>query len=384
MAVEPIEELREAASTSPRLAIVREELTYEPHKNASYVKDFVRSAMRGDQEAETRLQRHAVEMRTVVAEREAAAYRASAGVYEARAVSWIAGTGGYFAPPLWIIEQFATAPRPLRVLARLVPQFPLPVGPQTINLPRLTTGTTAGAVPLNANAPERSVLDSSVTSVVTTIAGNADVPMQMIEQSPLGAPFDWVIFSDLVADYDYQLETQILNGSGSAQLAGIIPSSPSVSYTDSTPTATEMIPFLGQTMAFLSNARRIHMQGWLMQAGRFAWLATSEDQQQRPLLLTDYLGSEFPVSSLAGFGVYLDEAIPETFGAGGNQDVIIALRWDDMLLMESDPRMQVMPDVLSGSLDVRLQLRGYCAFLNRYPSSVATLGGTGLVVQSGY
>ncbi len=380
---------------SPRLSITREAVTYQPDSPYSFVRDVVLSRRRSDLEARARLDRHTVEMRVEYAEREKRAWQVprdetGAPLYgfgrEARAVSWIAGEGGDFAWPLWLIEDFATAPRPEACVSRLAPTFPLPVGPQSINLPRWTTGTSTGVdVPGSAPGPGRDIVDAAVTSEVVTIAGNSDVPIQMIEQSPLAAPFDRLIFADLRSDYVYQLESQILSGTGTSnfQLVGILPSTPSIAFSGAA-VATTMFPYLGQLIAYISKARRIHMQGWMMTASRLAWLATSEDTSNRPLLLTDNVGEDFPIASLAAYNVYLNEAIPTTFGTGGNQDVIIGFRWDDLLLLESDARMQVMPDVLSGSLDVRLQFRAYVAFLNRYPSSIATVGGTGFVVQSGF
>jgi hypothetical protein len=39
---------------------------------------------------------------------------------------------------------------------------------------------------------------------------------------------------------------------------------------------------------------------------------------------------------------------------------------------------------LSGTLQARLQLRGYAAHLVRQPTGIATLTGTGMIVQSGF
>jgi hypothetical protein len=53
------------------------------------------------------------------------------------------GQGGYFSPPLWLIDHFAGAPRPMRSLAALIPNLPLPRGASEVKLPRMTTGTHA-------------------------------------------------------------------------------------------------------------------------------------------------------------------------------------------------------------------------------------------------
>jgi hypothetical protein len=59
------------------------------------------------------------------------------------------------------------------------------------------------------------------------------------------------------------------------------------------------------------------------------------------------------------------------------------MRPSDCWLWESEPTFSVMPEILSGSLEVRFRLHAYCAFLpHRYPSSIAVLGGTGMKVEA--
>ena len=69
---------------------------------------------------------------------------------------------------------------------------------------------------------------------------------------------------------------------------------------------------------------------------------------------------------------------------GGNQDAIIACRPNDCFLFESKPRTVVLREVLSGTLQARIQLRGYAAFICRYPAGVSVVSGTGNTVQAGF
>ena len=101
-----------------------------------------------------------------------------------------------------------------------------------------------------------------------------------------------------------------------------------------------------------------------------------------PHLLDDNIPT--PCAVELGWPVYPDDAIPATLGAGGNQDAIVACRPTDFMLFEAAPRTSVMLDVLSGTLQARIQLHGYAAVLWRYPTAIATLTGTGLVVQANY
>jgi hypothetical protein len=86
------------------------------------------------------------------------------------------------------------------------------------------------------------------------------------------------------------------------------------------------------------------------------------------------------VSVLLGWPVFPDDAIPATLGTGSNQDAILLCRPSDNLLLESDERMSVNVEPLSGTLQARLQLRGYAAHMVRQPTGIC---GTGMI-QSGF
>ena len=56
-----------------------------------------------------------------------------------------------------------------------------------------------------------------------------------------------------------------------------------------------------------------------------------------------------------------------------------------MILLEGTPRTMVGVEVLSGTLQARLQLRNFVAFIGgRYPTGISVLTGAGMVVQSGF
>lgn len=372
-----------------------EPLTYMRGMARSYFRDLV-LAERGDHGAEERLRRHEQEMRVELPRREQAARTTLDGREVRTDPNRTAGQGGYFSPPLWLIDEFAVAPRPGRVLAALMPRLPLPQGVQSVNLPRLVTGTLT-AVTADLAAPGgQDFTDAAVTSPVVTIAGQGNVSLQLLEQSPPGPHLDRVVFTDLANDYDAQLEKQLLTGTGTGgEFTGLLSlSAPAtgVTYTSATPTATEMYPYLGQAFSYVSNTRRAAPEAWLMRGGRWAWFATGEDAQKRPLdvpgvarRIIDNPALPDPIGGIIGVPAYADEAIPANLGAGTNQDVVVACRPSDMLLLESDPRTSVMFDVVSGTLQARLQLHGYVAALTgRYPSGVATVQGTGTIVPAGF
>lgn len=369
------------AEAATRVAVVREPLTYERHGQHSYFADMVASVKDGDIAAITRLQRHATEVRV---EHERRTLRMNTDLdYEYRAnPDRTQGQGGYFAPPLWLIDQFATAPRPGRVLAAAMPGFDLPTGVQSVSLPLVAaSGTSTTEVADLTAATSADLTDSALTSEVVTIAGTTDVALQLLEQSPRGAHFDWATFTDLMADYDAQLERQLINGSGSAgQLQGLLGIGHPVTYTDAAPKATAMFPFLGQAVAAVGNQRQAPPEMWLLRTSRIGWLGSAEDSSNRPLGLANSNGAgEFDILT---FPARPDDAVSANLN--GNQDTIIACRPSDGILLESGGRTEVMFDVKSGTLQARLQFVRYVAALQRYPSGVAYLTGTGMVVQPGF
>jgi HK97 family phage major capsid protein len=114
-----------------------------------------------------------------------------------------------------------------------------------------------------------------------------------------------------------------------------------------------------------------------MNTSRFAWLSTSEDTQNRPLLLSDYQG-DFPTASIVSRPVYLDDAMPTVEGT--KQVPVIACCPSDLLVLESEPTTDVMLQPLGGSNQVRIQMRTYVAAVtNLYPTGISVINGTGMV-----
>jgi HK97 family phage major capsid protein len=360
-------------TTEERVEVISEPLTYREHGDHSLFRDII-DAERGMFGAQDRLARHAREME----ER----------VHPDRG----SGTGGSFAPPLWLNDRFASVPRPGRVLADMIPNLPLPQGVQSINIPVLTAGMGTVTIADDSAESDTDITDTSVTAPVVTITGQDDVSQQLLDQSPRGAHLDWVLFKDLEESYNATLETQLINGSGtSGQILGLLnitnSNSPAnintITYTDATPTATEMFTFFGQAVAAVGINRLQPPEVWLMTTARQAWIASSEDQQQRPLMVA---GAEGPGEfQLVQYPVKLDDAIPRNLGGGTNQDVIILCKPSDMVLLEGEPRTNVFVEVGSGNLRARIQMHRYvAAVLNRYPTGIAAIEGTGMIPPSGF
>lgn len=392
--------LIESLGYVPRVEVKSEPLTYERNNDCpnSYFRDLALKA-NGKQDAAERIARHQEEMRVERASFEKRSRRSidSSGLEYRVNPNSTQGQGGYFDIPLWMNQYFATAPRTSRVLAALAPNFDLPVGAHSISLPRITTGNVNAPQQDGGATPGQDITDAGVTGTVTTFTSEADVALQLLEQSPAGAHLDWAFFKDMTDAYDQQLEVQMLVGTGSnANFTGLLNlnSINNVAYTTSSPTLYGMYPFLGQVAAQVGNKRKRPPEIWLMSTSRWAWIGSSLDNSNRPIVPPDLQPpadgvndghSADSVSAQLGWPVYVDDAIPVTLGAAANQDVIVACRPSDLILLEGTPRTNVYLEVLSGILQARIQMRNYAVFLSgRYPTSIGTLTGTGMVVQPGF
>jgi len=138
---------------------------------------------------------------------------------------------------------------------------------------------------------------------------------------------------------------------------------------------------LGQVAAGVGNNRFYAPEAWLMAPRRWFWIASSVDAQFRPIaspgntgpataLQAPYVGGSYSVGPILGLPVYMDGVIP----AGASADTIFACRPSDMFLWESADKFLVTPQPLSGTLQVRISLARYAAFMSsRYPAGIGVM-----------
>lgn len=393
---------------------VNEPLTYERGGANSYFLDLARAQFRSDSGAAERLQRHAAELRVELPAREKrreekarqelrgisdlpSQYHES--VFERRvAPNRTDGNGGYFVPPLWIVDEYVDLPRFGRTTAGRCRNMTLPTGTDSINLPKVATGTATGVQTADGgNVTSQDMTDTSVSAPVRTIAGQQDVAIQLLDQSPIG--FDEVIFADLIADYNAKLDAQVINGSGaSGQVKGILNVSGinAVTYTDTDPTLPEMYVPLAQGASKVASGRKLPATAAVMTPAMWYWMAAQLDTTNRPLITTlaaynpaaaqEALAADGLVGMLSfGLPAYIDGNIPSNLGTGTNETRIIEARFEDLLLWEGSMRTRVLQEVLSGTLQVRFQVYNYVAFMgDRRPEAISVLSGTGLIPTAGF
>ena len=437
------------ASGEPRAVITSEPTMYGRNSGRSFFLDQARAEIQHDPEAAQRLQRHqaeldvelprrrearakaasaAVEKLMTRSHREQRAYERFTGqggkVFEKRALSRTDGQGGYFVPPLWLVDDYIPYLRAGRVFADQWTNLPLPSGTDSINIPRVVIGTATGPQTADgAPLASRDMTDSFVNALVRTVAGQQDAAIQLLDQSPVA--FDQIIFKDLMADYAMNLSGQLIVGSGTnGQLTGLYPQGTITGGSTpgqivSTCTSATTLQWTGATTSFYACAAQLLSK---IARTRFrpptrvvtnpaVWyaMASATDTTQRPLIMPAQQGlgynaaagdddgpvSEGPVGHILGVPWILDPNIPLTFGgtiapsistisqgnvgpvdgSGGNPvfTPAIAMVADDLYLWEGELRSRTLSEVLSGTLQVRFQVYGYAASMpNRYQNSSNT------------
>lgn len=310
---------------------------------------------------------------------------------EARDLSRTDGQGGYAVPPAWLMNQYIELARPGRPFANIVKRQPLPGGTDSINIPKILSGTTVGIQTSdNAAVSNTDLTDTFINAPVRTISGQQSVAIQLIDQSPIA--FDEVIFQDLTNAYATAVDIQVLDGNGSGgQVLG-------VDYTPGISTITPNALTIQGIYSALANAiQLVHTQRFLppevivMHPRRWAWFQSLLDTTDRPLFLGNAYGpwnaagilesvaSQGAVGQIFGLPVVVDANISVTNGPyspSGNEDIITVARVSDLVLWESGVRARVYPEPKAANLTVLLVLWGYLAFsAARYPQSIVQITG---------
>jgi HK97 family phage major capsid protein len=390
-----IAEVQEAEAREARAAAHRVEMnapvktgegvTNEPNpvyrrdsRENSYFKDLAAATLAGSGEARTRL----------IASQETRALGNTGAV---------GGSGGEFAPPVWLINDFIALARPARVFANLVNHQELPSGVSSVNIPKISGGTTVAIqTTQNTALSQTDLTTTSVSSGISTIGGKQVVAQQLLDQS--GIPFDTIILQDLAADYARQLDTQFITGSGAAgQLRGVSNAAGvgSTAYTDAAPAvagAGKFYATLAKAIAAVSTTRFLPPTAIVMHPRRWGWISASFDTQNRPLLpmntpAFNAIGDNGAgvvaagaVGVMQGLPVYVDANIATNTGAGLNQDPVYVLRLEDVWLWESQLRMETFTQPYADSAGVLFRALAYSALVpDRYGAAINVINGTGTI-----
>ena len=366
------------------VTVKAEPLTYERNSPYSFFRDVAKASATRDPEASERLGRHAIETRTNP--------------------NGTLGTGGEFTPPAYLIEDFATSAKVGRHFAELVGSLPIPRGASQVIIPRFVGTNIFGqdtAIQPAQGTAVNSIDDTTAqnTSNVVSIAGAITASQQLLDQAG-GPGYDVIAATELQKDYNAVLNGQLVNGTGSnGQLLGLsnfsyltgntvdgssVPAS--VAGGQSTGSMISALwPLMGLAAANVGNTRGHRPEFWLMAPRRWFAIAGSLDQQYRPISspsanapTQDSGPGPHAVANIHGIPVYTEGAIQTTAvtaGAtsgtiGAVADTIYCGRTGDLYLFESDPMIQTSVNATAGTLQVRILLHRYAAFVgNIYTSA---------------
>ena len=361
--------------------VTREARTYSPESEASFVKDAFAAKFSNDYAAQERLARHTREEEV-----------------ERRSV----GTGNFagLVIPQYLVDLEAPLARAGRPTADFATnKMALPAAGMTLNISRMTTGTsTAVQAAENDAISETNADDTLLTVNVRTIAGQQDISKQAIER---GTGIDQFIIQDLVRGWHTTLDNQILNGSGaSGEILGIqqTPGINQVAYNDATPSVADLYPKLADAYQKVQTNVFQNPTHWIMHPRRLAFLLSAVDLAGRPLVVPTLNGPMNAYAtgagqayygnsgySLMGLPIIADANVTTTAGAGTDQDDIYCVNANELHLWEQagSPFALNFDATGAGSLTIKSVVYGYSAFTaGRYPGAVSRISGTGLVTPT--
>tara|TARA_R110000868_G_scaffold76132_1_gene219214 strand:- start:2266 stop:3609 length:1344 start_codon:yes stop_codon:yes gene_type:complete len=360
--------------------ITREARTYTPDAEVSFVKDAFNAQFKSDYAAQERLARHTKEESV-----------------ERRAVDTSNFAG--LVVPQYLVDlaaPFARAGRPTADFA--TSKHALPASGMTLNISRMTTGTSTAVQETQNTAVSNTDSDDTLLTInVRTIAGQQDLSRQAIER---GTGIDTFVVADLIRSWHTSVDAQVLNGTGSnGQFKGIRSSGGNaITYTSTAPTTALLYSKLADAYQQVESNVFIAPTHWIMHPRRLAAILASSDSTGRPLALPTANGPMNSVAAgagLPGYGnsgytilgipVVTDASVGTAYGAATNQDEIYCVAAPEMHLWEQagSPFALSFDATTAGSLSIKSVVYGFAAFTaERYPLAASIVSGTGLVAPT--
>jgi len=361
-------EVRKEKHVDVATVVKSEPRTYTRQSSNNFLADAYASQFQADADASQRITRHMTEERI-----------------ERRAV----GTGAFagLVVPQYLTDLAAPLARAGRPYADIMRKHPLPDSGMTLNISKVTTGSTTAAQSENAGVSETNMDDTLLTLNVFTVAGQQTVSRQAIDR---GTGIDQIVMEDLVRSYHTTLDAATV--ADLTSVAGI-----TVSYTDASPTVAEMYPKVADAVQQIQTAYFGNPDYILMHPRRLAFLLAAVDLQSRPLAVpTPYAMNAVATGSgsaiygnsgyqMMGLPIITDANVLTNTGVGTNQDTIYIGVSSEAHLWEAanSPLMLRFDQTSAASLGILVVVFGYNTYThNRYPNAFAKITGTGLVTPA--
>jgi len=368
-----------ASVATPRIGgttVTRESRTYSERSDSSFFKDAYNAQFKSDFTAQDRLARH---MREEEIERR----DVGTAQFEGLVI------------PQYLIDLAAPLARAGRPFADFATnKMALPPSGMTLNISRMTTGSsTAVQVTQNDAVSETDVDDTLLTVNVRTIAGQQDLSRQAIER---GTGIDVFVAADLIKSWHTTLDSQILNGAGTAgTIKGLRASGGNaITFTSTAPTVGLLYPKLADAIQQIQTNSFTNPTHFIMHPRRLAFLLAAVDTTNRPLVVpaangpmnaagVGTGGSAYGNSGyqMMGLPIITDANIGTTYGTTTNQDEIYVVNAGESHLWEQpgSPFTLRYDATGAGNLTIKTVVYGYAAYTaERYPLAASIISGTGL------
>ena len=368
-----------ASVATPRIGgttVTRESRTYSERSDSSFFKDAYNAQFKSDFTAQDRLARH---MREEEIERR----DVGTAQFEGLVI------------PQYLIDLAAPLARAGRPFADFATnKMTLPPSGMTLNISRMTTGSsTAVQVTQNDAVSETDVDDTLLTVNVRTIAGQQDLSRQAIER---GTGIDVFVAADLIKSWHTTLDSQILNGAGTAgTIKGLRASGGNaITFTSTAPTVGLLYPKLADAIQQIQTNSFTNPTHFIMHPRRLAFLLAAVDSTNRPLVVpaangpmnaagVGIGGSAYGNSGyqMMGLPIITDANVGTTYGTTTNQDEIYVVNAGESHLWEQpgSPFTLRYDATGAGNLTIKTVVYGYAAYTaERYPLAASIISGTGL------
>ena len=358
-----------------------EQRTYHPgmdRRGGRFLADVALAAV-GDYGAADRLARHAREEQV------------ERGHLTTRAVGTGAFTG--LVVPQYLTDMYAPSTSTRRPFADACARHVLPPDGMSVNISRITTASSVALQsPENSAVSETNIDDTLLTAAVQTAAGQQTISRQALER---GTGIEDIALADLFNGYQACLDSTLINQA----TTGLSAVATSITYTDASPTGTELYPKILAAQASVDAA----LLGYgapdlaVMHSRRWAWLQ-SQLTSTWPLISQPNIPAQSAGTSLGGrYGsgvrgvlpngmtVIVDNNIAVDHGTGDNEDEIYVVSSEECHLWESPdaPVMIRAEQPAASSLGVLIVLYGYfAATFSRFTGAAAKITGTGLITPS--
>jgi HK97 family phage major capsid protein len=355
--------------------VTREERTYSANSETSFVKDAFNAQFSNDYAANERLARHM---------REESIERRDVGTAQFDGL----------VIPQYLVDLAAPLARAGRPFADAATnKMALPPSGMTLNISRMTTGSsTAVQVTQNDAVSETDIDDTLLTINVRTIAGQQDISRQALER---GTGIDTFVIADLIKSWHTTLDSQILNGAGTAgTIKGLRASGGNaITFTSTAPTVGLLYPKLADAIAQIQTNAFVSPSHWVVHPRRLAFLLAAVDSTNRPLVVPAANGAMNAVGvggaptygnsgyQMLGLPIITDANVGTTYGTTTNQDEIYCVTASEAHLWEQpgSPFALRFDATGAGNLQIKSVVYGYAAFTaERYPLAASIISGTGL------